>query len=336
MNLFERCMVFTDIHLGLRHNSKEHNQDCLDYIEWFIAEAKARNAETCIFMGDFHHHRNQINAQTLDYSISLLHRLNEEFDTTYFMVGNHDLYFRDSRAITSMRFASLFPKIELVDTIMTRGDVSFVPWLVEDEWKGVENLASKYLFGHLELPGFKMNAMVEMPDNGTLNSKHFPNQTYVFSGHFHKRQSKGKIHYIGNTFGHNFSDVWDFERGAMFLEWDKEPVFLDYMEGPRFININLSALLENPELHLKPKTYLQAVLDLDISYEEAAFLRETFVEQYKVREFKIIQNNEDELTKEYDGDITFQTINEIVTEQILSITSGSFDPKKLVEIYNGL
>jgi hypothetical protein len=41
MNLFERAIVFTDIHFGLRHNSAEHNQDCLDFIDWIILQAKA-------------------------------------------------------------------------------------------------------------------------------------------------------------------------------------------------------------------------------------------------------------------------------------------------------
>jgi hypothetical protein len=181
-----------------------------------------------------------------------------------------------------------------------------------------------------------MNAMVEMPDHGTLNADHFRHQDMVFSGHFHKRQTKGKINYIGNPFGHNYSDVWDFERGGMFLEWGKEPVFLDYTDGPRFITINLTALLENPDLYLKPKTYLQVTLDADITYEEASFLRETFLSQYNVREFKLVKNQDDELSKDYAGDITFKTVDQIVVEQLTNIESDSFDTKLLIEIYNGL
>ena len=181
-----------------------------------------------------------------------------------------------------------------------------------------------------------MNAMIEMPDHGTLNATHFEHQEYVFSGHFHKRQTKGKVNYVGNPFGHNYSDVWDFERGAMFIEWDKEPIFLDYENGPRFISINLAALLENPEIYLKPKTYLQVTLDVDITYEEASFLRETFLSQYNVREFKLVKNQDDELSKDYAGDITFKTVDQIVIEQLTNIESDSFETKLLVEIYNRL
>jgi DNA repair exonuclease SbcCD nuclease subunit len=216
------------------------------------------------------------------------------------------------------------------------GDVALIPWLVEEEWKDVSEIKSKYVFGHLELPGFKMNASVEMPDHGALNAEHFEHQDLVFSGHFHKRQTKGKINYIGNPFGHNYGDVWDFERGAMYLEWDGEPEFIDYDGGPRFININLSALLTNPDIYLKPKTYLQVVLDIDITYEEATFLRETFVEQYDVREFKLVRGQEDDLEKEYSGDITMKTVDQIVIEQLTNIDSDSFDNAKLIEIYDRL
>jgi len=334
--LFEKVIAFSDIHFGLRHNSKDHNQDCLDFIDWMIEQADLRDCDTCFFLGDWHHHRSNINILTLDYTMQALRKLNNHFKKTYIMVGNHDLFYREKREIHSMVVGGEFENIILVDSLTIEGDVALIPWLVEEEWKEVSNIKTKYVFGHLELPGFKMNAMVEMPDHGTLNASHFTHQDYVFSGHFHKRQTKGKVNYIGNPFGHNFSDVWDFERGAMYLEWDKEPEFIDYTEGPRFININLSALLENPEIHLKPKTYLQVVLDVDITYEEATFLRETFIEQYDVREFKLIRNQEDDLEKEYSGDITMKTVDQIVIEQLTNIDSDAFDSAKLIEIYDRL
>lgn len=337
-NLFDSVMVFSDIHLGLRHNSVTHLDDCMDYIEWFIKEAKIRNADTCICMGDFFHHRNTINSQTLEYGIKVFERLNESFKKTYITVGNHDLYWRSSRAVTSIKFTNLFPNVVLIDKITEIGNVALIPWLVDDEWKTVSKIKTKYIFGHLELPGFKMNAQVEMPDHGELNSTHFINQDLVFSGHFHKRQSKGKVTYIGNPFGHNFADVWDFERGAMFMKWSAEPEFIDYKDGPRFININLSALMANPDLYLKPKTYLQVVLDVDITYEEATYLRETFISQYNIREFKLIRSQDNtDISQEFKGEINMKTVDEIVTEQLLNIdTQGSFDTAKLIEIYDRL
>jgi len=176
-----------------------------------------------------------------------------------------------------------------------------------------------------------------MPDNGELNSDHFPHQDYVFSGHFHIRQTKGKINYIGNPFGHNYSDVWDFDRGAMYLEWGGVPEFINYTNGPRFISISLTAMMANPDLYLIPKTHLQVTLDANITYEEASFLRETFLSQYNVREFKLIRNPEESLTATFNGSVTLKTVDQIVVECLTTIdTDSKFDINKLIQIYNGL
>ena len=334
--LFKKCIAFTDIHFGLRHNSKEHNQDCLDFVSWMIDEAKSRDVDTCIFLGDWHHHRSNINILTLDYTMQALRKLNNNFKNTFLMVGNHDLFYREKREIHSLIVGSEFNNIKLIDLPTVIDDVALIPWLVDDEWKQVSNLKTKYIFGHLELPGFKMNANVEMPDHGTLNAGHFQNQDYVFSGHFHMRQTKGKVTYIGNPFGHNYADVWDFDRGAMYLEWGNKPEFLNYVDGPRFISINLSSLLADPELYLKSKTYLQVILDLDITYEEASFLRETFISQYNVREFKLIKNYDEDLTTDLTENVVFKTVDQIVIEKLKGIDSDTFDTARLIEIYNEL
>ena len=40
MNLFKKVACFTDIHFGLKSNSAVHNQDCEDFVDWYIAKAK--------------------------------------------------------------------------------------------------------------------------------------------------------------------------------------------------------------------------------------------------------------------------------------------------------
>ena len=330
--------MFTDIHLGMKGNSRVHNQDCEDYIDWYIEQAKAHNCETGLFCGDWHHNRNSLNLTTMDTTIRLLEKLGTAFENFYMFAGNHDLYYKDKRDVSSTEFARHIPGITVIEDMQVIEDVALVPWLVGDEWKKIEKLKAKYLFGHFELPSFYMNAMVQMPDHGELRSEHFKNQEYVFSGHFHKRQKQGKIHYIGNAFPHNYADAWDDERGMMILDRENnaEPLYIDWSECPKYRTVKLSKLIDEKDTFIKSKMYLRVNLDIDISYEEASFIKETFMEQYNCREITLIpQKHLEEITTDLDIE-QFESVDQIVSNEILAIDSDNFNKSVLLEIYNGL
>jgi DNA repair exonuclease SbcCD nuclease subunit len=336
--VFKKAAVFTDIHLGMKGNSRVHNQDCEDYINWYIEQAKANNCETGIFCGDWHHNRNSLNLTTMDTTIRLLEKLGESFEKFYMFAGNHDLYYKDKRDVKSTEFAKHIPGITIVDEIQVIEDVALVPWLVGDEWRRIEKLQAKYLFGHFELPSFYMNAMVQMPDHGELKSEHFKNQEYVFSGHFHKRQKQGKIHYIGNAFPHNYADAWDDDRGMMILdrENDAEPEYINWSECPKYRTVKLSQLIDQKDSLIKPSMYLRVTLDIDISYEEATYIKETFIEQYKCREITLIpQKHIEEINTDLDIE-QFESVDQIVSNEIQAIDSEQFNKKLLLDIYNEL
>jgi len=337
MSFFKKVACFTDIHFGLKSNSATHNQDCEDFVDWFIQESKDAGCETAIFLGDWHHNRNAINLITLDTSIRCLEKLGQAFENFYWFPGNHDLFYKDKRDIHSSAFGKHIPGVTVVDKVMTEGDVTLVPWLVGDEWKNISKIKSKYMFGHFELPLFYMNAMVQMPDHGELQAKHFTHQDYVFSGHFHKRQNQGKVWYIGNAFPHNFADTWDDDRGMMVLEWGGVPTFKSWADAPKYRTLSLSKLIDDKDNIMKSKMYLKVNLDIDISYEEANFIKETYVEEHDIREISLIQEkNNIETGTDDNPDASFESVDQIVTEQLLNIDSDNIDAKTLLAIYNSL
>jgi DNA repair exonuclease SbcCD nuclease subunit len=248
------------------------------------------------------------------------------------------LYYKDKRDVSSTIFGKHIEGITFVDEIYEEDDVALVPWLVGDEWKKIEKIKAKYIFGHFELPSFYMNAMVQMPDHGDLRPQHFVNQDYVFSGHFHKRQVQGKIHYIGNAFPHNYADAWDDERGMMILDKEngKEPEYLNWWNCPKYRTTTLSKLLDPDADIIKPKMYLRVTIDVPISYEEAQFIKETYISQNNCREITLIpQKQIEEITTDLDIS-AFESVDEIVSKEIAAIDSDNFDKKMLLDIYNEL
>jgi len=337
MPLFKKVACFTDIHFGLKSNSATHNQDCEDFVDWFIEEAKKEQCDTCIFLGDWHHNRNTINLTTLDSSLKCLEKLGAAFEQFFWFPGNHDLFYKDKRDVHSSAFGRHIPGVTVVDRVTTLDDVTLVPWLVGDEWKSMKDLKSRYVFGHFELPSFYMNAMVQMPDHGELQRGDLSSPEYVFSGHFHKRQHNGNVVYIGNAFPHNFADTWDDERGMMFMEWGGVPQYRNWPNAPKFRSLKLSRLIEEKDTLMKSKMYLKVNLDIDISFEEANFIKETFVKEHDVREISLIQDKDNvDILIEDQTDAKFESVDQIVTEQLVNIESDSFDKSTLLEIYNNL
>ena len=338
-NLFKKAAVFTDIHFGLKSNSKIHNDDCEAFVDWFIEQAKANGCETGIFTGDWHHNRSALNLTTMDASLRSLEKLGKAFDNFYFFPGNHDLYYKDKREIHSVIFGKHVPGVTVVNEPIVKDNVALIPWLVGDEWKKVCKLQCRYMFGHFELPHFKMNAMVEMPDTGEVKADDFTNQEMVFTGHFHKRQNNNNIWYIGNAFPHNYADAWDDERGMMVLEWGGQPQFIDWPDCPKYRTMKLSTLLNDTEKLLSPSNlYLRVTLDIDISYEEANFIKENFIKEYNIREISLLPNteeNDEALTLER-GEIEFESVDQIVTDQLTKIQSEQYRPNILLDIYRNL
>jgi hypothetical protein len=337
MNLFKKAAFFTDIHYGAKSNSIQHNTDCLNFVDWFIKTAKENGCETCFFLGDWNHHRASINVQTLQYGLRSLERLSAAFDTVYFIPGNHDLYYRDKRDINSVEWAKHIPNVVIINDFMTKGDVVIAPWLVGGDWKKLGNMGGKYLLGHFELPHFYMNAQVEMPDHGELQTSHLSGFDQVFSGHFHKRQFRGNVTYIGNAFPHNYADASDDARGMMVLEWGSDPVFHTWPGQPVFRVYKLSEVLDNPDLLLRKDMHTRINLDIDISYEESAYIREQLMPKYNLREMALVPMKLDISQDDTDyTNLQFESVDSIIINQIEQLQQGSFDKQLLLDIYRNL
>jgi hypothetical protein len=124
----------------------------------------------------------------------------------------------------------------------------------------------------------------------------------------------------------------------MVLEWDKEPEYHAWPDQPRYRVYQLSDVLQNTDRLLNPGMHVRVNLDVDISYEEATFIKETFVDTYKLRELTLITQKviSEDINYDVTGNIMFESVDTIVTNQLTNIQSEQYNKNLLLDIYRNL
>lgn len=335
-NFFHKAVVFSDAHFGRASDSPIANQDNLDFIDWMIDRARAWGAETCLFLGDWHHNRSTIGIESLDYGLRGLERLaSAGFAQIVCLVGNHDLFRRHGRDITSLQFTTHIPAIRLIREPVTIGNVTLLPWLIEQEHQMLPSLKSRYVFAHLETIGAMMNAKVKcLGGQHAIEADCFAGRDYVMSGHFHQRQTLNNIVYIGSVMPFDFNDANDAERGLMLLEWGRDPLFEAWPQQPLYHTTSLSGLLDNLS-HLRPKMTVRATIDIDLHHEESQQIRDSLINSYDLRKFELIKPAADLDCGQMVAQ-EFHSIDQIVIDGLRSIDSSSVSAERLVAIFDAL
>src|SRR5678816_353635 len=133
MGLFKKAAICTDIHFGLKGDSELHNQDCIEFLEWFGEQARQNGCDTVMFLGDWLHNRARTENRTAYYSqigIEILDSLNLPL---FWLLANHDIYLKNSRDIHPLKHIHNCKNIQLIEKITQIDDVVFSPWIVGTE-----------------------------------------------------------------------------------------------------------------------------------------------------------------------------------------------------------
>jgi hypothetical protein len=122
----------------------------------------------------------------------------------------------------------------------------------------------------------------------------------------------------------------------MILEWGSEPQYINWEDGPKYVNVLLSDLAEHPDDYLLENANVKVVIDLQLSYEEVNYMKELFSSQYNIRELKMVPQKNEDLTNASETDIAFETVDQIVVDQITAMESEKYSTQTLLTIYRNL
>jgi len=216
-----KVACITDTHWGARNDSLaflEYFHKFYDNI--FFPYLEANNIRTVIHLGDIVDRRKFINYIILHkFKNDFIFRLKKMGIDFHVIIGNHDVPYRNTNEVNSMRElfgvdqGESFPKFYSEPTVVNiEGcDILMMPWINNSNYNHamthIKNTKAQVLFGHLDIAGFHMNK--DMVSEGGLQAKIFENLDVVASGHFHTKSSIGNIHYLGTPYELTWSDYND-------------------------------------------------------------------------------------------------------------------------------
>ena len=79
------------------------------------------------------------------------------------------------------------------------------------------------------------------------------------------------------------------------------------------------------------------MLDVEVTYEELNFVKEEFINKHNLRELSIMQDPKSLTEDTNEGvEVQFESVDNIVLNQLATIESDSFDKELLRKIYQDL
>jgi DNA repair exonuclease SbcCD nuclease subunit len=245
-----KALITSDWHVGVRGDSDTYHDIFLDWLENFlIPTIQENNIDYLFILADFFNNRNAINTKTINIAIDCFESIVTEFPdlNIELLTGNHDIYYKNTRNISSLRmFENTHPNFKVVKDIkrfsIDNKDVVLCPWIINsDEAKELFSQKADYCFGHFEINGFELVSGVT-EKTGLDASKFKKAFGKTFSGHFHIRQESDGITYVGNPFHMDWGDCGN-EKGVYILNFRSGDLdFIPNTMSPQYKKVLLSQI----------------------------------------------------------------------------------------------
>ena len=234
-----KIALITDTHFGARNDSLVFSNFFQKFYEnIFFPTLKERNIKSVIHLGDVVERRKFINFKTLNSMKDILFDPLEEMGGNIkIIIGNHDIYYKNTLSVNSMNeltkgmtYVTVYDEPSEV-SLTDDHKVVFLPWICDDNEEQtkelIEKTRTKVAFGHLHIQGAEhIKGSISFDGHSPSIFKAFQR---VFSGHFHHRSTTGNITYLGNPYEITWSDYND-PRG--FHIYDTETMEVEFIQNP--------------------------------------------------------------------------------------------------------
>lgn len=228
-----KVCVLGDTHFGCRNDLQLFHDHFEKYYQWMFEKLEQEGVTHIVQLGDLWDRRKYINFNTLNrarqYFFDQLQARGIQLDT---LVGNHDIYWRESVEVNS---SDLLLKdytnvsVHQSPTTINIGNTSIdiIPWICADNEVEVKQFiagsTSDICAGHFEIASFSMYRGIEAHDGLPMDM--FAKYEQVWSGHYHTRSHKDNIIYCGTPYEMTWQDYNDPKGFHIFDTDTRELVF---------------------------------------------------------------------------------------------------------------
>ena len=335
-----KVALVTDTHFGIRKGSQIfHDYFNTFFRDTFFSALDERGIDTVIHLGDLFDVRKGIDYWSLNWAKdNFFTPLKERGIEVHIIVGNHDIFYKDSLTINS-------PAINLREydnvTIYSEPgtykiggtNIFMVPWICNDNaelfTKELEKTNAELCMGHLELAGFYANKDYQC-QHGT-NAEIFNKFDRVFSGHFHKRSTIGNVTYLGNPYQLYWNDEGD-TRG--FHIFDLETFDKEFIENPNTM-FHKVYYNEADQKLINPNKlaagYVKVIVENSTPRKLSKFVDRLY--EVGIHDLKVIENQD--LTIEDDVEIEAEDTLTTLTNYVTAM-DGSFSKDNVINIFKSL
>lgn len=307
-NGISRAYIVGDLHLGVRNNSSVWSEIQEDFLLNIFPKQLTENnhdPETSILIleGDIFHSRQSLDIKIFQGALLIFEKLSKMFRKIYIILGNHDVYYKDTNEVNSVSVISrLYPKIKVLEKheilkINDKHSYLLLPWVqsLEKITQTIELYSGKceYIICHADIKGASLNKFAKIEKG--IDPNVLKDYKKVYAGHIHIRQEVKKyganVLYTGTPYSMDKGDTGN-QKGFDILNFVDDLVtetFVPNNESPRFIRKNLYQLLEMSVAQINDM-FKNSFVDVAISNDIVnRFSVTTFVEMIKDANYRKIE-----------------------------------------------
>lgn len=224
-------LIIGDVHAGVRNDSRLFTDNMIVYFESVFEHIIDNKIKYVILLGDVFERRKFVNFETLyRFKREVLDKFREMNCQLFIIAGNHDVYFKNTNRINSLELVlpvEEYPNIKHItqtaeEIVVGDKHILFVPWINQENYSDitnkVKNTDATIMVAHLELAGFEMHRGA-VSDHGHFETEFLDKFSYVLTGHYHRKSSRGNIHYLGTPYETSWND-YNEEKGFHVLSDD--------------------------------------------------------------------------------------------------------------------